>query len=127
MSDIFTFLSTAFPPTAQVTAFVGREACVRDLFRPLYAQFTETQIQDVLSITAEGDLVIVESKSRPMTLANGRTYSNAYCYICRFAGDRLVSVREYLDTAAMDAALDPPPWAAEGRAGVQLPDAAAGA
>lgn len=91
--------------------FHGRDECVRDLFRPLYAQFAEPQLIDALSFTAEGDRVVVESRSRPAKLVSGRTYWNEYCYVCRFEGDRLVSIREYLDTARLAAALDPPPWA----------------
>ena len=100
--------------------FQGRETCVRDLFQPLYGQFAETQVVDPISFTAEGDLVIVEGRSRPVRLKNGRTYQNDYCFICRLEAGRLTSVREYLDTARL-AVLDPPPRAAAG-----APQAASG-
>ena len=118
MTEDFSWTVPGATPWSGV--FQGREACVRDLFRPLYAQFAEPQIIDPLSFTAEGDLVFVEGRSRPIRLQNGRAYQNEYCFVCRFEGGRLKSVREYLDTAAMAAALDPPPWAP-----ARLPEAVA--
>jgi ketosteroid isomerase-like protein len=117
MGEDFTW--TAPGTMAWSGTFHGRESCVRDLFRPIYAQFTETQMVEPISFTAQGDLVIVEGRGRRIRLKNGRTYQNEYCYVCRFEDGRLKSVREYLDTAAMVEALDPPPWA-----GTRLPEAA---
>lgn len=99
--------------------FQGLETCVRDLFQPLYAQFTETQMIDPISFTAEGDLVIVEGRGRPVRLKNGGIHQNDYCFVCRFEDGRLKSVREYLDTTRL-AVLDPPP-----RAAARLPQAVA--
>jgi ketosteroid isomerase-like protein len=98
--------------TAWSRTYEGRDTCVAELFQPLYAQFTERQRIDALSFTAEGDLVIVECRGRPVRTVSGGIYGNEYCYVCHFAGGRLTSLREYLDTAMIDSELGPPPWAA---------------
>jgi uncharacterized protein len=51
-------------------------------------------------VTAEGDRVAVEADSEGQ-LANGLTYCNMYHFLFVFAGDEIVAVREYNDTAYM--------------------------
>jgi len=91
--------------------FTGRESCARDLFQPLYARFTERQVMEALSFTAEGDLVVVEARARPLTTTSGRIYENEYCYVCRFEDGMLKSVHDYMDNAHLLEAVGPPPWA----------------
>jgi uncharacterized protein len=110
MGDDFTWIVPGRTPWSRT--YVGRDTCVSELFRPLYAQFAERQKIDAISFTAEGDLVIVESRSRPVRTASGGVYANEYCYVCRFEGGQLTSVREYLDTEMIATELAPPPWAA---------------
>ena len=50
-------------------------------------------------ITAEGDRVAVEAQTRG-ELPDGRVYTNMYHYLFTFRGDRILRVREYLDTQA---------------------------
>lgn len=58
MSDIFTFLSTAFPPTAQVTAFVGREAISRTYEIDIALKLTGVDVDVAAAVGARATLVI---------------------------------------------------------------------
>jgi len=58
MSEIFTFLSTAFPPTAQVTAFVGREALSKTYEFDIALKLTGVDVDTAAAVGARGTLVI---------------------------------------------------------------------
>jgi ketosteroid isomerase-like protein len=45
-----------------------------------------------------GDWAVVELRSLA-TAKNGLRFDNYYCWVCRFAGDSIVEVRAYLDSA----------------------------
>lgn len=91
--------------------YAGRQVCIEELFRPLYQQFAEPQVLEAFNFVAEGEVVVVEARSQPVRTRRRAAYANTFCYICRFEAGRLRSVHEYLDTAAMAEALEPPPWA----------------
>jgi ketosteroid isomerase-like protein len=52
----------------------------------------------VMDCIGEGDRVVLEVRNEG-TLADGRPYEMAYCFILRVCDGRIVSVREYADTA----------------------------
>ena len=56
-----------------------------------------TQLRVVNVITA-GDTAVVEFVS-DATVRNGMRFDNHYCWVVRFAGDSLVEVRAYLNSA----------------------------
>jgi uncharacterized protein len=56
-----------------------------------------TQLRVVNVITA-GDTAVVELVS-DATARNGMRFDNHYCWVVRFAGDSIVEVRAYLDSA----------------------------
>jgi ketosteroid isomerase-like protein len=58
----------------------------------------------VKNILIAGDHAIIEMYSISTAL-NGKPIENTYCWICRFAGDKIVEVRAYTDTAAMEKAV----------------------
>jgi ketosteroid isomerase-like protein len=45
-----------------------------------------------------GDWAVVELRSLA-TAKNGLRFDNRYCWVCRFANDKIVEVRAYLDSA----------------------------
>ena len=49
------------------------------------------------AFTAEGDRVAVETESLAHT-KNGRTYNNFYHFLFEIRGDKVLRVKEYLDT-----------------------------
>lgn len=58
MSDIFTFLSTAFPPNAQVTAFAGREAISRTYEIDIALKIVGVDVDVSAAVGARASLVI---------------------------------------------------------------------
>jgi ketosteroid isomerase-like protein len=53
----------------------------------------------------DGDTMIAELQARSTTL-EGAAFDNHYCWVCRFAGDRIVEVRAYLDSAMVAYTVD---------------------
>lgn len=53
---------------------------------------------DPENVFAEGGWVTVEARGRGQ-LKNGNTYDNRYVFIVEVAGDKVRTVREYMDTA----------------------------
>src|SRR5262245_2885154 len=75
----------------------GREQIVRfivDQFPRMYAQAVKV---DYKSVYADGDTVVVEM-TLSATLANGRNYSNAYCFVHQLKDDKVIEMREFMDT-----------------------------
>jgi ketosteroid isomerase-like protein len=56
---------------------------------------TQLHVEHVL---VSADWAVVELHSLA-TAANGLRFDNRYCWVCRFAGDRIMEVRAYLDSA----------------------------
>jgi hypothetical protein len=52
-----------------------------------------------------GDTVIAEMASSATT-QDGQPFDNTYCWVCRFAGDRIVEVRAYVDSALVQTTID---------------------
>jgi len=59
--------------------------------------FAEPLEMGLVGRTAEDDRVVLECECE-VPLVNGRTYHNHYLILFRFEGDRVASVREYIDT-----------------------------
>jgi ketosteroid isomerase-like protein len=49
-------------------------------------------------LLVSGDWAVVELRSLAVAL-NGLRFDNQYCWVCRFAADKIVEVRAYLDSA----------------------------
>lgn len=63
---------------------------------------TQRQVQAVFT---DGDWAIVELRSHA-TAADGMRFDNRYCWVMRFAGDTIVEVRAYLDSALVQELID---------------------
>jgi len=105
-------IATSFTPDAQWLApegnatavaldcthhMIGRDAIVHFLT----VEFPKLFVSDVSvkfhSIHSDGETVMVEERMQA-TLANGRRYDNAYCFVFVLEGERIALVREYMDT-----------------------------
>lgn len=53
----------------------------------------------------DGDTVIAELHATSTT-QEGAPFDNRYCWVCRFAGDRITEVRAYLDSAMVAYTID---------------------
>jgi ketosteroid isomerase-like protein len=87
--------------------YTGQAAIRRDLLAPLFAQFADPYLNVADAIIAEGDTVVVECRGK-VTTRTGRRYDNTYCWVCRLANGKIVSLTEYMDTQLVAAALEPP-------------------
>jgi uncharacterized protein len=52
---------------------------------------------EIVNVVAEGDQVVLEVRNDGQL--GGEPYGMVYCFVIRVAGDRVVGIREYADTA----------------------------
>ena len=52
----------------------------------------------VTHLIVQGEWAVVELAALSTAL-NGKPFANRYCWVCRFAGETIVEVRAYLDSA----------------------------
>jgi hypothetical protein len=95
LADGFTWTITGNTPWSGV--YRGKEAVMRDLMRPLFANFETTYRNRAVRFIGEGEWVAVECRGEVMTKW-GKPYNNQYCWICRVQDGKLQEVIEYLDT-----------------------------
>jgi ketosteroid isomerase-like protein len=91
--------------------FDGKEAVLRDLLAPLRAKLAERSRTVAHRFIAEGDYVVVEARGDNVTKA-GAPYNNEYCFVFRLSDGKIREVKEYADTALVDAVLGDPREAA---------------
>ena len=87
--------------------FKGRDAIQNGLmghFRSFFAVRPRTL---AFNFIAEGDYVVVEARGDNVTKA-GQQYNNEYCFVFRLADGKIREVKEYADTALVDAVLGDP-------------------
>ena len=77
--------------------FEGKAAVMNELFGAVKETLTPSSQVTVHRFIAEGDTVVVEHSGRNTT-PDGRRYDNNYCWVCRFADDKLREIHEYMDT-----------------------------
>jgi ketosteroid isomerase-like protein len=87
--------------------YTGKTAIRRDLLTPLFAQFADQYVSVADAIIADGDTVVVECRGK-VTTKTGKRYDNTYCWVCRLAGGKIVSLTEYMDTQLVATALEAP-------------------
>jgi len=84
--------------------YCGKEAVLRDLMRPLFANFATPYRNRAHRIVGEGEWVAVECEGEVLT-KSGKPYNNRYCWLCRVVDGRLQEVIEYMDTELAAAVL----------------------
>ena len=62
-----------------------------------YPRFFANVTFEPRSMVGEGDVVLAEHRMSA-TLPNGRPYVNDYCFAYEVADDRVMAIREYMDT-----------------------------
>lgn len=85
----------------------GKEAVLRELMAPLFAQFADQYTNTAERFIAEDDYVVIECRGQVATKA-GASYNNRYCYVCRLADGELRELTEYLDTELVRTVLGGP-------------------
>jgi uncharacterized protein (TIGR02246 family) len=87
--------------------YAGKETIRTRLMKPLFAQFATKYRNRASRIVADGDVIVVECKGEVMT-KGGKPYDNDYCYVCEMRDGKIVTLTEYMDTALVERALEPP-------------------
>jgi ketosteroid isomerase-like protein len=80
----------------------GKAAVEGELLRPLFETFATPYRFTIGEIIAEGDRVVVTGRGQVRTRW-GKDYDNHYCFVIRMADGRMREIREYLDTALVEA------------------------
>lgn len=88
-------------------SFDGKQAVLRDLLGPLRAKLMERSRTVAHRFFAEGDHVIVEARGDNVT-REGKPYNNEYCFVFRLSDGKIAEVKEYADTALIEAVLGDP-------------------
>ena len=91
-------------------SFTGKAEVRGRLMKSLFGQFATTYTNRASRILADGDFVVVECEGQVTTKA-GKAYNNSYCYVIRMAEGQMRELTEYMDTALVERALEPPAWA----------------
>ncbi|RJQ80933.1 MAG: nuclear transport factor 2 family protein [Desulfobacteraceae bacterium] len=94
--------------TKWAKTYKGKQTVLKELMEPLFSQFAGRYTNTAQRFIAEDDFVVVECRGR-VTTKSGKPYNNTYCYVIRLEGGQLRELTEYLDTALVQAALEPPP------------------
>ena len=81
--------------------FVGLKAITEDLLGPLFGALEAGIRSDVESVIADGEQAVVLSRGAART-KSGSEYNNTYAQVFTVRGGKIVSVREYMDTAHID-------------------------
>ncbi|WP_040362468.1 nuclear transport factor 2 family protein [Congregibacter litoralis] len=81
--------------------FVGLKAITEDLLAPLFGALEDGIHSEVESVIADGEQAVVLSRGAART-RSGVEYNNSYAQVFTVRGGKIVSVREYMDTALID-------------------------
>lgn len=82
--------------------YSGKEAIVDSLIGPLFGQLKAEIFTQIERLTAESDIVVAQTSGVAETL-DGTPYNNTYCQVMRIRDGNIVDVKEYMDTALIDA------------------------
>jgi ketosteroid isomerase-like protein len=105
LAEDFRFVVTGSSKWAR--SYDGKAVVLAELFAPLRARLADKIVNVPVRITAEGDVVVVESCGRNATV-EGKSYNNVYCNVLRLEGGKLVEWTEYADSALVNAVLGDP-------------------
>lgn len=97
---------TIIGTTSWSGTLTGRQNVLAGLAAPLAAQLLNFTLV-AQRIIAEGDTVVVQAQGHSQT-HTGKDYNNTYCFFFQISGGAIQQVTEYLDTALVNATLDPP-------------------
>lgn len=76
----------------------GKKEFIQSTFERLGRLMRDGVRLKLEALYVDGDTTIAELLSEATT-AEGAAFANRYCWVCRFDGDTIASVRAYLDSA----------------------------
>jgi ketosteroid isomerase-like protein len=80
----------------------GKQALIGDLLEPLFGQLKAGISSTIECLIAEGDSVVAQTSGTAETV-DGTPYNNTYCQVIQIRNGRIANVKEYMDTALIDA------------------------
>lgn len=83
-------------------SYVGKQAIVEELIGPLFGQLKAGISSQIERLTAEGDTVVAQTSGTAETV-DGTPYNNTYCQVIQVRDGQIADVKEYMDTALIDA------------------------
>lgn len=86
--------------------FSGKQALTDELLGPLFGQLKAGISNTIERLTAEDDVVVAQTTGSAETV-DGKPYNNSYCQVMRIRNRQIAEVREYMDTALIDAVFGP--------------------
>jgi len=81
--------------------YSGKKALLERLLGPLFALLKAGVSSEIQQLTAEGDVVVAQTKGTAETL-RGVPYNNSYCQVIRIRDGKIAEVTEYFDTALVN-------------------------
>ena len=91
--------------------FRGKDDLVANMLKPVAQRIKGGIALQIDNVIAEGDHVVLESRGEAVT-QDGKPYNNRYCVVVKVMNQKIVEIREYLDTALLRSIfgpLDPAP------------------
>ena len=82
--------------------YEGKQALMDELLGPLFGQLKAGIASEIERLTAEGDIVVAQTRGTAETL-DGTPYNNRYCQVIELRDGKIAAVTEYFDTALVDA------------------------
>jgi ketosteroid isomerase-like protein len=82
--------------------YSGKQALVEELLGPLFGQLKAGIASTIERLTAEDDVVVAQTAGTAET-HDGTPYNNTYCQVIRIRDGKIAAVKEYFDTALVDA------------------------
>ncbi|MEO1203565.1 MAG: nuclear transport factor 2 family protein [Pseudomonadota bacterium] len=82
--------------------YEGKQALMERVLGPLFGSLKAGITSDIERLTAEGDIVVAQTSGKAET-HDGTPYNNSYCQVMQIRDGQIVAVKEYMDTALVDA------------------------
>ena len=88
--------------------YTGKDAVINDLVGPLFGALKSGIESNIDRVISEGDTAVVLQRGRSET-HDGKAYNNDYAQVFTVHEGLIVAVKEYMDTALVDAVFGPAP------------------
>ena len=82
--------------------YSGKEALVAQLLGPLFSQLKSGIASKIERLIAVDDVVVAQTNGSAET-HDGTPYNNTYCQVIRVRDGKIAEVKEYFDTALVNA------------------------
>ncbi|MCB1745004.1 MAG: nuclear transport factor 2 family protein [Gammaproteobacteria bacterium] len=93
---------TVIGSTPVSRTYSSRRDFVDNALKPLSALLDGAIEPRIVNVLADGDHVVLQWDGHGR-MKSGRPYANRYCWVMRFAQDKIIEGTAYLDTALVDA------------------------